>query len=65
MHGVAAIVTDTGGMSSYAAVVARHRGIPCVVGTAEATTVVADGQQITVDGDHGLVLSAPDGPPAG
>ena len=59
MHGVGAIVTDTGGMSSYAAVVARRLGIPCVVGTAEATNVVSDGQLITVDGDHGLVLRAP------
>jgi pyruvate,water dikinase len=58
LHLAGAIVTDGGSMSSHAAVAARWLGIPCVVGTAEATNVLAEGQMITVDGDRGLVLEA-------
>ncbi|MCC6382569.1 MAG: hypothetical protein IT304_08660 [Dehalococcoidia bacterium] len=49
------IVTDTGGALSHCAIVAREYGIPAVVGTGCATAVIRDGQQIEVDGDHGLV----------
>lgn len=52
---VAAVVTDTGGVLSHCAVVAREYGIPAVVGTGIATTVIADGQTIEVDGDAGIV----------
>ena len=51
----AAIVTDTGGILSHSAVVAREYGIPAVVGTGVATTMVRDGQTIEVDGDKGIV----------
>jgi len=51
----AAVVTDTGGVLSHCAVVAREYGIPAVVGTAVATTVIADGMTIEVDGDAGIV----------
>ena len=43
-----AIVTDTGGRTSHAAIVAREIGVPCVVGTADATTVLAEHDEITV-----------------
>jgi pyruvate,water dikinase len=52
---VAAVVTDTGGVLSHCAVVAREYGIPAVVGTAAASRVIADGQRIEVDGDAGVV----------
>jgi pyruvate,water dikinase len=56
LHEAAAIVTDGGGMSSHAAIAARWLGIPCVVETAAATEVLAEGQMVTVDGDRGLVV---------
>src|SRR5215210_4021422 len=51
----AAIVTGTGGILSHSAVVAREYGIPAVVGTGVATTMIRDGQTIEVDGDKGIV----------
>lgn len=51
----AAIVTDTGGILSHCAVVAREYRIPAVVGTGVATRTIKDGQTIEVDGDAGLV----------
>jgi phosphoenolpyruvate synthase/pyruvate phosphate dikinase len=52
---VAAVVTDSGGMLSHCAVVAREYAIPAVVGTGTATKAIADGQTIEVDGDEGVV----------
>ena len=51
----AAVVTDTGGILSHCAVVAREYGIPAVVGTGMATSLIVDGQIIEVDGDLGTV----------
>jgi phosphohistidine swiveling domain-containing protein len=51
----AAVVTDTGGILSHCAVVAREYGIPAVVGTGVGTSMIADGQLIEVDGDRGVV----------
>ena len=50
-----AIVTDTGGQTSHAAIVSRELGIPCVVGTGTATHVLKNEQVISVDGAKGLV----------
>jgi pyruvate,water dikinase len=50
-----AIVTDRGGQLSHAAIVAREYGIPGVVGTREATSVIGDGDRIRVDGTTGEV----------
>lgn len=50
-----AIVTDEGGVTSHAAIVSRELGIPCVVGTGEATKVLKDGLVVTVDGKSGTV----------
>lgn len=49
------IVTDTGGPLSHCAIVAREYGIPAVVGAAGATAFIADGSEIEVDGDTGVV----------
>jgi phosphohistidine swiveling domain-containing protein len=51
----AALVSDTGGILSHCAVVAREYGIPAVVGTGNATERIHDGQLIEVDGDAGIV----------
>ncbi|MFC3957235.1 phosphoenolpyruvate synthase [Halovivax cerinus] len=51
------IVTDEGGMTSHAAIVSRELGVPAIVGTTNATTVLEDGQQITLDGDKGQILA--------
>lgn len=53
----AALVTDTGGMTCHAAIVARELGVPCVVGTRTATRDLHDGTTVTVDGSRGRVLS--------
>jgi pyruvate,water dikinase len=50
-----AIVTDSGGVLSHSAVVAREYRIPAVVGTGNATTTFKDGQLIEVDGNAGIV----------
>lgn len=52
----AALVTDTGGMTCHAAIVARELGVPCIVGTRSATKDLHDGTTVTVDGTHGRVL---------
>jgi phosphohistidine swiveling domain-containing protein len=52
---VAAVVTDTGGILSHSAVVAREYRIPAVVGTLNATDTFRDGQRVEVDGDKGIV----------
>lgn len=50
-----AIVTDKGGRTCHAAIVSRELGIPCVVGTDTATTVLKDMGIVTVDGRIGVV----------
>lgn len=55
MKKAAAIVTNTGGMTSHAAIVSRELGIPCVVGTGNATSILKDGMEVTVDGMHGMI----------
>jgi pyruvate,water dikinase len=55
MKRAVAIVTDRGGRTAHAAIVSRELGIPCVVGTGEATTRLTNGQVVTVDGSHGKV----------
>lgn len=52
---IAAVVTDTGGMLTHAAIAAREYGIPAVVGTWNATNSIHDGDIIRVDGTAGLV----------
>lgn len=51
----AAVVTDTGGILSHSAVVAREYGIPAVVGAGDATAAIRDGDVVEVDGDAGIV----------
>ena len=49
------IVTDVGGPLSHSSIVAREYGVPAVLGTGVATQRIHSGQQITVDGNAGVV----------
>jgi len=55
MTRAAAIVTDEGGMTCHAAIVARELGIPCIVGATNATKILKEGMIVTVDGKMGVV----------
>ena len=57
MRRASALVTDTGGMTCHAAIVARELGVPCIVGARTATKDLKDGTVVTVDGTHGRVLA--------
>ena len=60
MKRAAAIVTNRGGRTCHAAIIARELGIPAVVGTGQATRTLADGRPVTVscaEGDTGFVYA--------
>lgn len=53
-----AIVTDSGGRTCHAAIISRELGIPCVVGTGQATAKIKNGQKVTVscaEGEKGYI----------
>jgi phosphoenolpyruvate synthase/pyruvate phosphate dikinase len=52
---IAGFVTDQGGSSAHAAVVAREVGIPGVVGTQKATELIVDGDSVVLDGTAGRI----------
>jgi pyruvate,water dikinase len=52
---IGALVTDTGGVLSHPAIIAREYGIPAVLATGNATSMLQDGQPVTVDGASGQV----------
>lgn len=59
MRKAAGIITDRGGRTCHAAIVSRELGVPAIVGTREATQLLKDGQQVTLDcskGRKGLVF---------
>ncbi|GAB4301219.1 MAG: phosphoenolpyruvate--protein phosphotransferase [Ignavibacteriaceae bacterium] len=53
-------VTDHGGLTSHAAIIARSLNLPAVVGTHNATHQLKDGDLIIIDGFHGYVLHHPE-----
>ena len=55
MHKAAAIVTDEGGITCHAAIVSREFNIPCIVGTRNATQILADNDMVEVDAIEGVV----------
>lgn len=55
MQKSAAIVTDFGGLTSHAAILARELSKPCIVGTGRATLLLQDGDFVEVDADNGEV----------
>lgn len=50
-----AIVTDMGGLMSHAAIVSREFGIPCIVGTKNASKILKDGDKVEVDANAGVI----------
>lgn len=56
MKRVAAILTDEGGQTSHAAIVSRELGVPCIVGTQNATKLLHNDQIVTVDANLGQVF---------
>jgi len=56
---VAAVVTELGGSTSHLASLARERGLPLVLGVADATARIPDGAQVAVDGASGIVRWTP------
>jgi len=52
---VKGLVIERGGMLSHGAIIAREYGIPAVVGVPGATRRIASGEQVRVDGDHGVI----------
>ncbi|MEI6058446.1 MAG: PEP/pyruvate-binding domain-containing protein, partial [archaeon] len=57
MQKAAAIITNEGGVTSHAAIVSREMGIPAVVGTENATSILKDGEMVTVDGFNGKIFA--------
>jgi phosphohistidine swiveling domain-containing protein len=55
MHLAAALVIDVGGPLSHGAIVARELGVPCVIGTQQATALIRTGDRLIVDGGAGTV----------
>ena len=55
MNKAAAFITDEGGVTCHAAIVAREIGKPCIIGTKIATKVLKDGDIVEVDADTGIV----------
>jgi len=55
MKKASAIITDDGGITCHAAIVARELKTPCVVGTKIATQVLKDGDEVEVDAERGIV----------
>ena len=55
MQKAAAIVTDEGGVTSHAAIVARELSVPCIVGTKKASKILKDGDKVEVDANIGII----------
>ena len=55
MHRAAAFVTDEGGITCHAAILAREMKKPCVIGTKIATQIFSDGDRVEVDAETGIV----------
>lgn len=64
LTGVAGVVAELGGSTSHLASLARERGIPMVLGVADATLSIPDGSIVAVDGVSGIVRWMPDTMPA-
>ncbi|MDX5475552.1 MAG: pyruvate kinase [Bacillaceae bacterium] len=52
-----ALITEEGGLTSHAAVVGLSLGIPVIVGVEDATSILKDGQEITVDSNRGTIFT--------
>lgn len=61
MKKTAGIITDAGGMTCHAAIIARELGIPCIVGTIEATKILKSGMLVRIDATNGFVYPGDSG----
>ncbi|MEY4523404.1 MAG: hypothetical protein RIR27_480 [Pseudomonadota bacterium] len=59
-HSFTGFVTDLGGKTSHTAIVARSMEIPAVVGVRHASEMIRHGDWLILDGEHGVVVVAPD-----
>lgn len=59
-HAFTGFVTDLGGKTSHTAIVARSIEIPAVVGVRHASEMIRHGDWLVIDGEHGVVVVAPD-----
>jgi phosphotransferase system enzyme I (PtsI) len=59
-HAFTGFVTDLGGKTSHTAIVARSMEIPAVVGVRHASEMIRHGDWLVIDGEHGVVIVAPD-----
>ncbi len=55
MKRASGIITDEGGVTCHAAIVSRELGIPCVVGTSDASKTLDENQLVTLDGNKGII----------
>jgi pyruvate,water dikinase len=55
MKRASAFITDEGGITCHAAIVARELKKPCIIGTKIATQVLKDGDEVEVDAERGIV----------
>lgn len=55
MKKAVAFVTDEGGITCHAAIIAREMGKPCIIGTKNATRILKDGDFVEVDAENGVV----------
>ncbi len=55
MKKAAAVITDEGGITCHAAIVSRELGLPCVIGTKNATRLLKDGENVEVDANKGII----------
>jgi len=51
----AAIITETGGITSHAAIISRELNIPCIIGVKDATKILKNNQKVDVDADEGTI----------
>ena len=63
MRRAAALVTDSGGVTCHAAIIGRELHLPTIVATRNATTVLRDGEMVTVDGANGVVRAGSEATP--
>lgn len=52
---IAGLITDEGGVTCHAAIVARELKLPCITGTGNATSVLKDGDRVEMDANSGQV----------
>jgi pyruvate,water dikinase len=52
-----AIITNFGGLTCHASIVAREFNIPCVVGTEKATEILKEGMEVVVDATNGIIYA--------